>query len=63
MPEEEDSEVLSEFDIRNKDVWKMPICEDSRILIKYMDGPQPGNTERKPAVTGIMIYPIQVYTW
>lgn len=49
MPEEEDSEVLSEFDIRNKDVWKMPICEDSRILIKYMDGPQPGNTEHKPA--------------
>lgn len=37
MPEEEDSEVLSEFDIRNKDVWKMPICEDSRILIKYME--------------------------
>ena len=27
----------------------MPICEDSRILIKYMDGPQPGNTEYKPA--------------
>ena len=49
VPEEEESEVLSEFDIRNKDVWKMPICEDSRILIKYMDGPQPGNTERKPA--------------
>lgn len=41
--------MLSELDTRNKDVWKMPICEDSRILIKYMDGPQPGNTEHKPA--------------